>query len=300
MLQIMEGYMLETWNSNIMTNYQLLSKLEKKVADYILSNDVLVADMTLRQLAAECEVGQPTIVRMVHACGYNSWKDFRKDLWIAIKERNKPELEVKTSSKKTSKYQMEIEVIQDDIQMILNMMKEIDQVKLKEVVSLLKKSNIIDVYGTDNSANAAGELSGKLLHLGLTSRNYTDLFFQKISAGHLGHKDVAIAFTIEGETKAVVDSLVAAKECGAKTIAVTGNLTSTAANVSDYVFYTPTICRNEVSKWISSRISQIAFIDLLCASILTSDPQRFSKQLDKSTSGFKEDLIENNIKNKNE
>ncbi|WP_310603946.1 MurR/RpiR family transcriptional regulator [Anaerosporobacter sp.] len=284
--------MLETWNSNIMTNYQLLSKLEKKVADYILENDNQVAEMTLRQLAAECEVGQPTVVRMVHACGYESFKSFRRDIWIAISEREKRQLEIKTTNKKTSRHQMEIEVIQDDIQMILDMVKAIDREKLKEIVSLLKKANIIDIYGTDNSANAAGELSGKLLHLGLTCRNYTDLFFQKISAGHLGHKDVAIAFSIAGETKAVVDALVAAKSCGAKTIAVTGNLSSTAARVSDYVFYTPTICRNEVSKWISSRISQIAFIDLLCASILTSDPERFGKQLNKSTLGFQEDLIE--------
>ena len=68
-----------------------------------------------------------------------------------------------------------------------------------------------------------------MLHLGLTSRNYSDLFFQKVSAGHLGKKDVAIGFSISGETQAVIDSLAAAKQAGAVTVAVTGGQTSELA-----------------------------------------------------------------------
>mgnify|MGYP000432345188 CR=1 FL=1 len=125
--------------------------------------------------------------------------------------------------------------------MISDMAKHLDLRQMEEVVRVIKKAKIIDVYGTDNSANAAAELSGRMLHLGLTSRNYSDLFFQKVSAGHLGKKDVAIGFSISGETQAVIDSLAAAKQAGAVTVAVTGGQTSELARIADYIFITPTI-----------------------------------------------------------
>jgi DNA-binding MurR/RpiR family transcriptional regulator len=174
--------------------------------------------------------------------------------------------------------------------MISEMAEKLNLAELREVVRIIKKAKIIDVYGTDNSANAASELSGTLLHLGLTSRNYADLFFQKISAGHLGKKDVAIGFSISGETKAVIEALKAAKECGATTIAVSANVNSAFAKEADYVFYTPTIHHSEASKWISSRICQIAFVDILCAEIMASDEDKFSERLERSTEKFEEDL----------
>ena len=121
------------------------------------------------------------------------------------------------------KYEAVFQIIRDDLTMISDMAKHLDLRQLEEVVKVIKKAKIIDVYGTDNSANAAAELSGRMLHLGLTSRNYSDLFFQKVSAGHLGKKDVAIGFSISGETQAVIDSLTAARQAGAVTVAVTGD-----------------------------------------------------------------------------
>ena len=129
-----------------------------------------------------------------------------------------------------------------------------------------------------------------MLHLGLTSRNYSDLFFQKVSAGHLGKRDVAIGFSISGETQAVIDSLAAAKQAGAVTVAVTGDQVSGLAQIADYIFITPTIHFSEISRWISSRISQMAFVDALCGAIMVSDPDRFDQMLIQSTKEFEQDM----------
>ena len=64
---------------------------------------------------------------------------------------------------------------------------------------------------------------------------------------------------------------------GAVTIAVTGEEESDLAKGADYVFMTPVRHTSEVSQWISSRISQIAFVDALCAAILDSDREKFGK-----------------------
>lgn len=80
-------------------------------------------------------------------------------------------------------------------------------------------------------------------------------------------------------------------KAGAVTIAVTAEEESDLAKDADYVFMTPVRHTSEVSRWISSRISQIAFVDALCAAILESDREKFGKMLTQSASEFVEDIV---------
>lgn len=276
------------WINKYKINYSNFTETEKIISDYFINNSNIIGKRTLRAIANELNVGQQTIIRTIKAAGYNSWKEFQIEIW---KEEGIREKELKENSKEYKGNDIPLKIIQDDIQMIANMAYNLDMKQLYKVVHLLKKANVIDVYGTENSSNAAAELTGKLLHLGFTCRNYSDLFFQKISAGHLGNKDVAIAFSMTGETKAVVESLNSAKKSGAKVIAITGNKDSDLAKEADYIFITPTIHMDDASKWISSRITQIAFVDALCAAILVSDSEKFNEELIKSSEKFENDMI---------
>lgn len=293
MLRIWRSHM---WRTELKVHYPNLSRQQKQAVDYLLQQEAQVGTMTLRQCASGAGVGQPTILRMLAACGYESWSGFQRKVWKSLGQNEDIQPEKTADSAGARKEQQRqsgvLQIVKDDIQMIADMAKELDMEQLNRVVKVMKKAQIIDVYGTDNSANAAAELSGRLLHLGLTSRNYSDLFFQKISAGHLGEKDVAVSFSISGETIAVIEALKAARECGAVTVAVTGDRESMLAECADYVFVTPTIYAHQVSRWIASRISQIAFVDTLCAAIMESDMERFSQQLSKSTREFEEDISE--------
>lgn len=282
------------WETDIRLCYALLSGNQKRAADILLKDPELAGAMTVRDCASRADVGQATVIRMLEMAGYKSWSEFQRTVWMekGQKEAEKAKSYYRKSGGKKDhkKYESVFQVIRDDLTMITDMAQNLDLEKIEEVVRTIKKAKIIDVYGTDNSANAASELSGRMLHLGLTSRNYPDLFFQKISAGHLGKKDVAIGFSISGETKAVIDALTSAKQAGAATVAVTGDRSSDLARIADYIFITPTIHFSEISKWISSRISQMAFVDALCAAIMVSDQERFSQMLIQSTKEFEQDI----------
>ena len=287
------------WENELRLCYAMLSRNQKKAADLLLEDTEAAGNMTVRELADRACVGQATIIRMLQAAGYESWSAFQRTVW---REQGQQELteaadrEVSSAGRKSParrehrKYEAVFQIIRDDLTMISDMAKNLDLGQIEELVKVIKKAKIIDVYGTDNSANAAAELSGRMLHLGLTSRNYSDLFFQKVSAGHLGKRDVAIGFSISGETQAVIDSLTAAKQAGAVTVAVTGDQVSGLAQIADYIFITPTIHFSEISRWISSRISQMAFVDALCGAIMVSDPERFDQMLIQSTKEFEQDM----------
>lgn len=279
------------WKDQMKLSYQEFSKLQKKVADYFLEHESQTADMTLRFVSKEVHVGEPTILRMLQKCGYTSWTGFLKEV---LKERGREETLISIPAWGKEKYMGRhkaiIQSISDDISLISEMIAKLDLYQLDELVRRMKHAKIIDIYGTDNSANAATELAGRLLHLGLTSRNYSDLFFQKISAGHLGKKDVAIGFSISGETIAVIQALKFAKHAGAFTVAVTKDEQSTLAKEADLIFITPTVYYNEASKWIASRITQMAFVDAVSTAIVSSDDKRFWEELQKSSQGFEEDV----------
>lgn len=287
------------WENELRLCYAMLSRNQKKAADLLLEDTEAAGNMTVRELADRAGVGQATIIRMLQAAGYESWSAFQRTVWREQGQQERPEAadrEVSSAGRKSParrehrKYEAVFQIIRDDLTMISDMAKNLDLGQIEELVKVIKKAKIIDVYGTDNSANAAAELSGRMLHLGLTSRNYSDLFFQKVSAGHLGKRDVAIGFSISGETQAVIDSLTAAKQAGAVTVAVTGDQVSGLAQIADYIFITPTIHFSEISRWISSRISQMAFVDALCGAIMVSDPERFDQMLIQSTKEFEQDM----------
>ena len=287
------------WENELRLCYAMLSRNQKKAADLLLEDTEAAGNMTVRELADRAGVGQATIIRMLQAAGYESWSAFQRTVWREQGQQELPEAadrEVSSAGRKSParrehrKYEAVFQIIRDDLTMISDMAKNLDLGQIEELVKVIKKAKIIDVYGTDNSANAAAELSGRMLHLGLTSRNYSDLFFQKVSAGHLGKRDVAIGFSISGETQAVIDSLTAAKQAGAVTVAVTGDQGSGLAQIADYIFITPTIHFSEISRWISSRISQMAFVDALCGAIMVSDPERFDQMLIQSTKEFEQDM----------
>lgn len=287
------------WENELRLCYAMLSRNQKKAADLLLEDTEAAGNMTVRELADRAGVGQATIIRMLQAAGYESWSAFQRTVWREQGQQELPEAadrEVSSAGRKSParrehrKYEAVFQIIRDDLTMISDMAKNLDLGQIEELVKVIKKAKIIDVYGTDNSANAAAELSGRMLHLGLTSRNYSDLFFQKVSAGHLGKRDVAIGFSISGETQAVIDSLTAAKQAGAVTVAVTGDQVSGLAQIADYIFITPTIHFSGIGRWISSRISQMAFVDALCGAIMVSDPERFDQMLIQSKKEFEQDM----------
>ena len=284
------------WQDELKIYYSNLSGNQKKVADLFFREKDNAGKMTLKECAEKAGVGQATVLRMLEKSGYSGWSEFQKMIWQEKGSRkyanqDQRRNEIKTENAKIKKHVSVYHVIENDLAMIEDMAMCLEMSKLEEVVKIIKKAKLIDVYGTDNSANAAAELSGRLLHLGLASRNYSDLFFQKISAGHLGMKDVAIRFSSSGSTKAVIEALDSARKAGAVTIAVTAEEESDLAKDADYVFMTPVRHTSEVSRWISSRISQIAFVDALCAAILESDREKFGKMLTQSASEFVEDIV---------
>ena len=159
------------WENELRLCYAMLSRNQKKAADLLLEDTEAAGNMTVRELADRAGVGQATIIRMLQAAGYESWSAFQRTVWREQGQQELPEAadrEVSSAGRKSParrehrKYEAVFQIIRDDLTMISDMAKNLDLGQIEELVKVIKKAKIIDVYGTDNSANAAAELSGRM------------------------------------------------------------------------------------------------------------------------------------------
>ena len=67
------------------------STTERQVAEHILSDPRLVADMSIHQLARHTFSSASTIVRLCNHTGYSGYREFRKAVIyeLALREQNK-------------------------------------------------------------------------------------------------------------------------------------------------------------------------------------------------------------------
>ena len=66
--------------SKIISLYPTLTKSEKKIADYILDNELNCDKLTSYDLATEVNVSQPTIIRFSQKLGFSSFNFLAKSL----------------------------------------------------------------------------------------------------------------------------------------------------------------------------------------------------------------------------
>ena len=163
------GAMLQEseWESRVKMVQAVTTEAEQKVAAWLMEQSGQLGQMTLREVASGAGVGQPTVIRLLKKAGFSGWNDFLHMVW-------------KEKKLLDEKYEIQLPAalscMQEDIAVIREMAQHLNLKAMKKLASVIKKAHLIDIYGTDNSAGAASELSGKLLHMGLPSRNYSDLF----------------------------------------------------------------------------------------------------------------------------
>ena len=83
----------ETIDYEIRATYASLRKSEKKVADYVLANEIECSKISLEKLAKRSGVSQPTVMRFVKAMGFDGFKEFRYQIIEDLSERNHREKE---------------------------------------------------------------------------------------------------------------------------------------------------------------------------------------------------------------
>ena len=273
------------YEAKIREVYSELRKSEKKVADYILLNKEKIGEIGLEEIARNSDVSTPTVIRFMKALGYEGLKEFRIELLKSSKRLNYNE---------NTGLLLDLHVSRDDriedipakiigltVKALEDTLKFLNYEEYEKAIKLITNANIIDIYGVGNSGSIGNDFMSKLLRIGLNCRAYSDNHLQQLCASHLGKNDLAIAISHSGETRDTIDALSLAKESGAKTMVLTYFKASIITRYADIILFTGDTEKTFYSETMSSRMAQLALVDMLYMGVLLSDYDKYTKRLDK-------------------
>lgn len=153
---------------------------------------------------------------------------------------------------------------------------------VSKAVDLICRAADIEVYGIGSSAPMAEDLAYRLLQLGLRAKAMTESHVQAVSAAMAGEQTCAITVSHSGSTVETVLATRVAKERGASTIGVSRLGRSPLQRYCDVVLHTVANETKYRPEAMSSRVAQLAIIDVLVSAVALRDPRTSVENLERS------------------
>ncbi|MGK9147979.1 MurR/RpiR family transcriptional regulator [Plantibacter flavus] len=244
-----------------------LSAAETRVAETIIGTPSLVVELTITELAKACGTSQATVARFCQTIGYTGYREFRVAVATSTSreqaERDRFEVDDADIDPDDSVEAVVAKVAYQEVQAIELTARSLDRVALDAVVDALLAAPRIDIVGFGSSNLTAQDLHQKLYRIGMPANTFVDAHLALPSAALLGPGGVAIGISHSGLTVETEQALQLARAAGATTVCITNFPDSPIASRCDLVLVTQARESRYRSGAMSSRIAQLALVDLL-------------------------------------
>lgn len=212
--------------SVIKSNYQQLTKSEKKIANYILHHMDVTVHQTMSTLAKSVGVGEATIVRFLAKCGFQTFHSLKYSIVKDLENARDEHTPIDYIEELFGVTKKQIDATNGFL----------DRNMLKEVARLIYDAYNVYFFGIGHSGVMAELGSYRFMRVGRASKAVTDIHFQSIHATICGKHDVVIGISKSATSPEMVKSLSIAKKQGAKIVLIASNLHTKMTELSDYVF----------------------------------------------------------------
>lgn len=253
-------------NSDVMgqirINYKNLSESQKQVADYAVKHPEKVMLLSLADLAASCDVSEPTVMRFLHKIGYQSYQVFRVNVAHKAARHTSESLYNEVEPEDGSDEVMRKVIAStkcslDDLPHVLS------PASLERACHSIRKAAKVIILGVGATHAIAFDLSHKLLKLGVAAPCYNDPHLINICCENLSRGSLLIALSHSGESREILDGVHLAREHGAEVVAITSFPNSSLAKKADVLILSSSHETNYRSDAMTSRIVQLCIIDML-------------------------------------
>lgn len=247
-----------------------MSKAEALVCDYIIQHPEEVIYLSVSELALKSGVSDATVIRASQKIGARSYQDLKitiaQDLVSPLQAVNE-EITVDDNANTVT------EKVFQGILHTLDMTYKIqDAALLDRAADMLLNSNRICICGLGNSHAIAADIQHKFMRLGLNANAYADNHLQVICSSFMKKGDILFAVSHSGSSHDVVHAAEIARSNGALVISLTNAGRSPLSDISDISLHTD----SEETKYrrvaLSSRIAQMAIVDVLYTMIALKKP----------------------------
>jgi len=237
-----------------------LRKSEAKVANFVLENVNDVLAMRVVDLAEHAGVSDPTVIRFCRAVGCNGFQAFKLQLaqqaglggvytQFAVDDKDTVE-------------DLCNKVFDSTVGSLLGVRDDLDPETLELAIDTINRARRVEFYGFGASGSVASDAQHKFFRLQLVTAAYTDPHIQHMSAISLDERDVVIAISQSGQTRALLDSVRLAMEAGATVIGLAPKDTP-LSDLCSIPIHVNVREENQAFAPVSSRIAHLAVIDVL-------------------------------------
>lgn len=247
-----------------------LSANELKIADWILAHPQQAALMTSLQLAEQVSASQSSIIKFAQKMGFKGYSAFKL---LLVEELSRKQALESTPVQHNIFINDPLAVIaqklvQAKTDAMFHTTNALSFEQFHHAVNWINQAHRVQIVGIGGSALTGKDLAFKLLKLGITALAEQDSHVQIATARTLTPQDVQIAISFSGDRKEVFIAAEAAKQQGAKVIALTAPKKSKLRQLADIALDTIADETQHRSSSIASRTAQNVLTDLLFISLV--------------------------------
>lgn len=239
-------------------HFEELTELEQEIARYFLQVDTIVDDLSSQQVTQKLHVSQAALTRFAKKCGFTGYREF---VFQYQHQASKQDTHSHKHSPLTKRVLRSYSNLREQTQDL------IDEAQLERVAQLIENAERVYFFGTGSSGLIAREMKLRFMRLGVVCEALADQDGFAWTTSIMDENCLVLGFSLSGTTQSVLDSLLDAKEMGAKTI-----LFTSAPNKNSQA-YTETVLvashsQSSYIQRISAQLPMLFFIDLIYAYFL--------------------------------
>ena len=239
-------------------HFEELTELEQEIARYFLQPGTIQDDLSSQQVTQKLHISQAALTRFAKKCGFTGYREF---VFQYQHQASKPDTHSHKHSPLTKRVLRSYSIMREQTQDL------IDEEQLERVAQLIDDAERVYFFGTGSSGLIAREMKLRFMRLGVVCEALTDQDGFAWTTSIMDENCLVLGFSLSGTTQSVLDSLLDAKEMGAKTI-----LFTSAPNKNSQA-YTETVLvashsQSSYIQRISAQLPMLILIDLIYAYFL--------------------------------
>ncbi|MCP9017751.1 MurR/RpiR family transcriptional regulator [Streptococcus sp. CF8-6] len=239
-------------------HFEELTELEQEIARYFLQAETIQDDLSSQQVTQKLHISQAALTRFSKKCGFTGYREF---VFQYQHQASKPDTHSHKHSPLTKRVLRSYSIMREQTQDL------IDEEQLERVAQLIDDAERVYFFGTGSSGLIAREMKLRFMRLGVVCEALTDQDGFAWTTSIMDENCLVLGFSLSGTTQSVLDSLLDAKEMGAKTI-----LFTSAPNKNSQA-YTETVLvashsQSSYIQRISAQLPMLILIDLIYAYFL--------------------------------
>lgn len=260
--------------------YRSLSRNDRKLADYLLTQTENARHLSSQQVAEQAGVSQSSVVKFAQKLGYKGFTALKLALSEVMAGTHElPSITVHNHILSDDPLKTVGEKLLTEKMAALRATLDINsEAKLRQAVSMLQEARRVLIVGIGASGLVAKDFSYKLMKIGMAAVAETDMHVLLATVQAISPEDVLLAISFSGARREINLAAQEAHRVGARVMAITHFSPNALQQHADIALYSVAEEQALRSGAISPTIAQQSLTDLLFMALVQRDlanaPQR--------------------------